>query len=255
MPSTMQNSKDKIKWQAVLFWLVVWALTSSAIGNSIILVSPIAVLERLLSLFWESSFWLSVISTTVRITSGFIIGVITGTLFAVLAWNFKPVRHLLFPLMQTIKAVPVASFVILALIWFSVQSLAIFISFLIVFPVVYTNMLTGIENIDKELLEMSKLFQVPFSKRLRYIYFFEVLPYFRAATSVTIGLSWKSGVAAEVIGISTNTIGGNLLNAKIYFDTAGIFAWTLTVVILSIFFEKLFILCLDKITVYAGRST
>ena len=115
------------------------------------------------------------------------------------------------------------------------------ISFLMVFPVIYTNVLDGISQTDRGLLEMAEVFGIPFGRRLRTIYVSQVLPYFRTGCSLALGLCWKAGVAAEVIGIPQNSIGENLYNAKIYLDTPALFAWTLVIICISVLFEKGFL--------------
>ena len=165
-------------------------------------------------------------------------------LAAALRW----VEVLLRPLMLTIKSIPVASFIILALMWLrSAGNLAVFISFLMVLPVVYTNTLAGIRETDARLLEMAAVFRVPPAKRVRYLYVPAALPYFRSACTVGLGLCWKSGVAAEVIGITSGSIGEALYNAKILFSTAELLAWTVVIVLLSLAFERLFLWGLARV--------
>ena len=119
-----------------------------------------------------------------------------------------------------------------------------------VFPPVYRNVLDGIRCTDRKLLEMAQVFRVPFSRRLRGIYLPQVMPYFRAAVSTALGLSWKAGTAAEVIGLCSGTIGEQLYTAKVYFQTADLFAWTAVIVLLSVLFERLFLRGVDEL---AGR--
>ena len=155
--------------------------------------------------------------------------------------------------MQTVKAVPVASFIILVLIWVSPENLSVIISFLMVFPVIYTNVRDGIRSMDPRLAEMAEVFEIPVLLRVRYIYASQVLPFFRAGCSLALGLCWKSGIAAEVIGLPENTIGENLYNAKIYLNTPDLFAWTLVIVAVSVLFEKVFLKLIDLAAKRTGR--
>ena len=122
-----------------------------------------------------------------------------------------------------------------------------------VLPIIYTNVLDGIGAVDKNLLEMAEVFQVPAGRRLRYIYISQVLPFYRSGCSIALGLCWKSGIAAEVIGIPDHSIGEHLYNAKVYLDTPDLFAWTLVIVLISIAFEKLFLTVLDAAVRYTER--
>lgn len=228
----------RIRAWAVVLWLLVWQLGSMAISNQILLVSPLAVFVRLFSLVQTGEFWSSIAFSLLRIAGGFFLGVFIGILLAALSSRFVRVRELIDPLMLTIKTVPVASFIILALIWFSSRSLSVLISFLMVLPVIYHNVLMGIQSMDPHLDEMAQVFRIPPGRKLRYLSIPQILPFFYAGASIALGLSWKAGVAAEVIGVPSGSIGAHLQQAKIYLDTPDMFAWTLVIVAVSVLFEK-----------------
>lgn len=175
---------------------------------------------------------------------GFLLGTSVGCLLAALASRFAVAEVLLMPYMAAVKSVPVASFVIIALIWLSSSQLSVFITFLIVLPVIYSNILKGLQSTDRKMLEMADAFGVPVIRRLIYIRLPQIKPYLMSASSVAMGLAWKSGVAAEIICIPDGSIGESLYFAKVYLNTPELFAWTLTIVILSVGFEKLFCLLL-----------
>lgn len=253
MISTMQDNKqftlnNKIeKVLAVAAALLLWQLAAVIIGEEILLVSPIKVISRLSQLVFEAEFWGAVLFSFKRITLGFIIAVASGIVLAVLAYRYRIIEILLWPYMAVIKAVPVASFIILCLIWLTSESLPIFISFLIVLPVIYTNMLSGFKNTEKEMLQMAEIFRLSFGKKLVYIYLPKLKPYFISALSISLGLAWKSGVAAEIIGIPDGSMGEMLYQAKLYLATADLFSWTVTIVVISILFEKVILLAVNKI--------
>ncbi len=252
----MQYNKgnSKIKIWAVLFWLVVWQITAMIIDQEIFLVSPGSVFVRLFELILTGDFWRSVRNSFLRIVSGFAIGLFSGVILAILASKIKLLKDLLAPFIMTIKSIPVASFVILSLFWFSSQDLGIFISFLVVLPVVYINMLEGISTADAKLLEMARVFGVSGVKKIRYIYIFEVYPFFHSALSVALGLCWKSGIAGEVIGIPDNSIGEHLFMSKSFFDIASLFAWTVVIIIISVAFEKAVLFLLTQIKKQLERA-
>ena len=183
-----------------------------------------------------------------RILLGFGLGVLSSAVLAVAAEKWEWVDALLTPVMQLVKATPVASFIILALVWVSGSSLSVLISFLMVLPVLYGAVRTGIRSADPQLLEMAKVFRLPFARRLRAVWLPAVLPAFRQGCSVALGICWKSGVAAEVIGLPDGSIGDALYRAKITLSTGELFAWTFVIILLSAGFEKLFLLLLDRVT-------
>ena len=225
----------------MLLALLVWQLAAASLSSSLLLVSPLRVLERLCGLVRETQFYAAVGFSFVRIVAGFLLGLGCGTLLAVAASRWHLAEVLLWPYVTVIKTTPVASFIILCLIWLDSSSLPVFISFLMVLPIVYANMLEGIRQTDQKLLEMAKLFRVGAGRRLLYIYLPQLRPYLITACSVALGLSWKAGIAAEVIGIPDGSIGERLYEAKVYLNSADLFAWTVVIIAVSIAFEKLFL--------------
>ena len=224
------KGRRTIRAWAVIFWLLLWQAGAMAINQRIILVSPLRVLARLAELAPTLEFWGAIGYSMVRITAGFLLGAAAGTLLAALSARFRPV----------------ASFIILALILFSSRNLAVLISFLIVLPVLYANILGGIRAADRQLLEMARVFCIPAARRIRYVYLPQVFPYFRSACGSALGLCWKSGIAAEVIGMPDGSIGEQLQQAKIYLNTPDLFAWTLVIVLVSLAFEKVFLALLKR---------
>ena len=247
----MKQTQGLRLW-AVLFWLCVWQLGSMALGSELLLVSPLRVLQRLGQLAMTEPFWQSVSFSLMHIAGGFLLSMCAGVVLAALSARFRAVRELLAPLVAVVKAVPVVSFIILALVWLDSRSLSCFIAFLMVFPPVYLGVLEGIRQTDGRLLEMVKVFRVPLGRQVRGIYLPAVLPHFRTAVSLGLGLCWKAGIAAEVIGLPGGSLGERLYSAKVYFQTPDLFAWTAVIVAVSVVFEKLFLALVDALAGKAG---
>lgn len=231
---------------AVVLALAVWQIAAIAVNQPILFASPVSVIKRLCSLVTENDFWQTVMFSFTRIAGGFLIALIVGIILGVTAGRFKTVETLLWPYMITIKSVPVASFIVLSLIWLTSGKLSVFISFLMVLPVVYTNILQGIRSTDKKLIQMADVFKINTKRRFLYIWLPQIKPFLLSACSVTLGLAWKAGIAAEVIGISSGSIGEKLYYSKVYIDTADLFSWTVVIVVLSITFEKIFLWILER---------
>ena len=232
---------------AVLVWLAVWQLAAWWVDAPILLASPVAALKRLSQLAFEAAFWRAVGFSLGRILLGFALSALLGVLLAAAAYRLRRVRELLMPLVAAVKAVPVASFVILVLLWVSSRDLSVVISLLIGFPVVYANALAGLDSTDPGLIEMARVFRVPFRRQLGTVYLSQLAPFLRSGLSLAIGLCWTSGVAAEVIGIPAGSIGEKLYKAKVYLETPDLFCWTVVVVALSIGCEKLLALLMDAV--------
>lgn len=225
---------------ATLAALTVWEIAAVAVGERILLASPIAVGTRLLTLVFESGFLGAIWFSFRRIVGGFFLGLLVGVLLAVAAGRLGVVEILLRPIMATAKSVPVASFIVIALIWLSSSELSVFISFLIVLPVVYSNVLGGIRSIPRKLSIMADIYHMPWHRRFLYIWLPGVRPYIISAAASSLGMSWKAGVAAEVIGLPEGSLGEALYDAKIYFNTTDLLAWTVVIVAVSVIFEKIF---------------
>ncbi len=223
----------------IMGWLLVWQVVSSLVGNKILLVGPIEALGALLGRLAEFSFWQACLGSVLRISLGFLLGLVLGIFWAIVSYRFPVVEDILSPVMTLLKAVPVASFVVLFLIWWSSAYLATVISFCITLPNLYINTLEGMKSTDKKLLEMAKVFKIAKMDSFLYVYRPALKPFWDSAIALAAGMSWKSGVAAEVIGLPTNAIGEQLYMSKIYLDTAGVLAWTVVVILLSVGFERL----------------
>ena len=164
-----------------------------------------------------------------------LLGILTGAL----SCRFRIVGEFLEPPIQFMKSIPVASFVILALIWTGSKNLSILISFLVAYPILHINTVSGLKSTDPKLLEMAQVFRVPSHKKVFYLYRPALSPYLISACKSALGMAFKSGIAAEVIGVPDFSIGANLYEAKIYLDTASLFAWTLAIILIASCFEKI----------------
>ena len=243
---TTSTTRDKntrlspaLRLGAVAVWLLLWQLASMAVGLPLLLPSPFAVLLRLGQLCTGADFWLTVASSLLRILLGFLLGVLFGTALAGLCWRFRLIDVLARPLLGVLKSTPVASFIILALVWVKTTWLATVISFIMVLPLIYANVREGIDSADRQLLEMAQVFRLSRRKTFRYCYLPAILPFFLSAISSALGFAWKSGIAAEVLGRPARAIGSQIYDSKIYLETPDLFAWTLVVILLSVLLERL----------------
>ncbi len=237
--TTTSASKNGVRLWAVGLWLAVWQLVGMRVGQEFLLATPFAALESLAQLALQPDFWGTIAFSLLRIAAGFLLAAVLAVVLGVPAAGRPWVNDLLSPLLSAVKATPVASFIIVALIWVPSRNLSVLISFLMVFPVLYLCIRDAVAQLSGELREMAEIFRVPTGKRIRFLYLPEILPRFRAAASAALGLCWKAGVAAEVIGIPDGSLGERLYEAKIYLNTPELFAWTAVIVAVSVAMEKL----------------
>lgn len=237
--SFMNNARVR-KLLSVLLALAVWQIAAAAVGSDMLLASPVMVLARLVLLWREPGFFSSVFFSFFRITAGFLLAFFAGIVLGFAAGKHGAVETLLWPWVVTGKTVPIASFIILCLIWMDHSGLTVLIAFLIAFPVVYSNVLQGLRSTDKKKKELAALYRVPWTRRLLYIDLPAIKPYLLSASSVAVGMAWKAGVAAEVIGMVDGSVGDMLYQAKVYFRNADLLAWTVVIILVSVLSEKLF---------------
>lgn len=226
-----KDMKRKLRFPAVLaFWLVLWLAAAAAVSNPILFAGPAEVAGALLAQAREPSFWRTLAFSFGRILAGFLAAALIGLLSGAVSFCCPLIRRLLSPAILFLQSVPVASFVILALVWAGSANLSVIISFMVALPLIYQASLSGLSQTDPKLLEMCRVFRVGRLRRVRAVWLPALMPWLSGAAGSALGLAVKSGVAAEVIGVPDHSIGSRLYTAKIYLSTADLFAWTLIII-------------------------
>lgn len=236
---------------AIAFWIIIWEVASRWIDKEVLLASPWKVCLTMLQLIQSNRFWQTIAFSSLRIIIGFLLAVIAGIVCAALSYRSRLFEELVSPLMKVIKATPVASFIILALIWIHSRNLSVLITFLMVLPMIYANILQGLRATDQKLLEMAFIYRIGWWRSVKAIYIPAVLPFFLSAVSVGLGFGFKAGIAAEVIGIPTMSIGERLYEAKLYLMTKELLAWSIIIILISVIFEKA-VMSLIQLIQYSG---
>jgi NitT/TauT family transport system permease protein len=231
----------------VLFWIAIWYLLSFVhaliynmdIANNLLLPYPHQVIVKLFKLLFTKSFYISTAASLIRIVISTLLAVAVGVLSAIICSKFDFLNDLLKPLLATIKSVPVTVFVfILYLLILDFTSMLI--TFLMVFPIVFSNVYEGLKSIDKDLLEVCNLYKLPLKKRFKALYLPTVMPYFVSALTSAVGLAWKAGIAAEALCPPDNSMGLHISFAKQNIENDELFAWALTLVAVNLLFELFF---------------
>lgn len=221
------------------FWLAVWQGVSMLVSQELLIPAPLSVAKTLCQNLLTASFWQAVGMSFMRIFTGFFGALVMGTLLAVVTTRFALVRSLLAPILHIIKAAPVASFIILALVWIPTGFLPAGICFLMVLPIVWNNMEQGIRAIDPHLMQMAQVFRFSKTKTLLRVQIPSLVPYFFTALTTGLGFAFKSGIAAEVICQPQFSVGKELYFSKVYLETPSVFMWTVVVIVISVVLERL----------------
>lgn len=231
----------------VLIWIVIWQVASLVVNNNILLSGPVETFKALITLGSEPFFYLSVGMTAAKILLGFIIGMTLGVVLAVLSYKIGIVREFFSPFVSVIKSIPVVSFIIIALIWAGSSFVTIIVSAIITFPIFYKNILEGLLVTDPKMLELASVYQMKPSKRFQYIYLPSVSSHIKSAISLAIGMAFRGGITAEVVGQPLRSIGNGLYRSKINLATSDMLAWTFVAVLSAFIIEKLISFIVKKV--------
>ena len=221
------------------FWIGVWWLAALAVGLPKLFPGPIETAQALFRLSRTAVFWRSVGMTLLRVALGYLGAVAAGILLAAGCYRVRGLDTLLSPLRTVVKATPVSSFILLVWLWLRRGSVPVFISFLMVLPIIWTGVQEALKAVDGDLKEMTAMYRFSRFRKLRYLYAPSVRPALTAACMTGLGFAWKSGIAAEVIALTPDSVGKHLSDAKNYLEYPDLFAWTLTVIVLSMTLEGL----------------
>ncbi|MDR3053659.1 MAG: ATP-binding cassette domain-containing protein [Coriobacteriales bacterium] len=238
MISITTARKLLFKTGVILFWLLVWQLVALLVDNAILLSGPLDTLLALAADAVTVGFWQSIGFSLLRIVLGFLLALSLGTLVALATLRLPHLATVLALPINFIKSTPVVCIIVLLLIWMGSGWLSVAIVALVVFPPAYFTMREEAANVDLRLKQMLAVFSVSWWRRFVTLYWPSALPFLRSSAQVSVGMAWKSGIAAEMIGIAHLSIGEAIYLSKVQLDSAQLFAWTITIVLLSLLCEK-----------------
>ncbi len=226
---------------SIVFWILLWHIAATATNKDLLFKIPLPIdtLREFINCVKLPSFWLSCGNSLWHIVAGFLSAVVLGLVCGLLSGSSTVFKAVTSPVARLIRSVPVAAFIILAWLWIPSSAIPSFIAFLMVFPIVWTQVETGLLSVDNRLVEMATVMGMDKKGIVKNIKVPAVLPSFRAACITGLGYAWKSGVAAEVICNPTGSIGAMLSHAKSNIEYARVFALVLTIVILSLILENI----------------
>ena len=221
-----------------LFWVSLWWIAALLVNDNYFLPSPKDTVLALFGLLGKKSFYKVVFSSFLRVLAGLVSGTVVGTALAFLCHKFKAVRSLVSPIISVIKAMPVATFILLVLYTIRGYYLIIFIGFIMVMPIIYQNVLSGLDAVDKNLMEICRVYGFNFVKKLRLLTFPSIKSYLFPAIITSVGLAFKSQIAAEIIAYTKDSIGQYIYDANYTgTNTDVVLAWAVVIVSFSIGLE------------------
>ena len=238
----MTNSSTKNRFitaLSILAMLLTWYVLALLIGKEYILPTPAQTGRSLLMIMQSEDFWPAVLATVGRGLLGFLVSLGLGIMLGMAAGFSRVVSWLLRPWVTVMRSTPVMSIIILAIIWFESNLVPVFVTILMLFPIIFGNVVAGIRNVNPELLEMARMYKVKPLRIIGELFFPSILPYLLAGAATAMGIAWKVIIAAEILSQPHRAVGTDLMIAKFNFATAQVLAWTVVVIIISFVFEYL----------------
>ena len=223
---------------SIIVMLAIWEVAAIRINSEQIMPGPWATLSATLKLFAEKDFLLVVGNTLFRGLIGFAIALILGIGLGIWAGINEKFEAFLKPWIVVMRSIPVVAFILLALIWFKSGSVPVFIGILTMFPMICTNVIEGIRNVDGKLVEMAKFYQISDKRIIREVYVPAIAPFVVSGISSAFGIGWRAIVIGEVLSQPKFGIGSRMHAAQSFLNVDVLIAWTLIAILISFLFEK-----------------
>ena len=238
---------------ALLCWWMIWWIASMRVNVSFIFPSPYEAVKELFVLIPQKEFIIAVLGSLKRMLLGLFLGIMIGTAGATLGYFFFPIKVFLAPLIKITRSTPVASIILICVLFLKSNVTPIFIAILTVMPIVYENVLMGLNKTDAGLSEAADAYGFSPFKKLMLLYAPSALPYFGSACNVSLGLAWKSCISAEVLIVTAKSVGYYVYTSKLYLETERLFAWTIAIVLISVLIEYVAMLISFLLKKHLGR--
>lgn len=221
----------------IIIFILLWFFISLKINSEIVFPNILTIIKKLIEIILEKSFYKDLFLSLIRVFITFILSFLLAIIFGILSGIFSYIRYMLMPIINFIRTIPTIPLILVAIIWFDNNTVPIFVSMLVIFPIMYDAVVNGIINVDKNLIEMSLSYNVSLKNQIISLYIPSIKPYILTAVSQSMGITWKSILAAEIFALPSLGIGSKLYESHLYLDTVSLFAYCLIAVIFNGIFE------------------
>ena len=223
----------------IAFWLILWESLSHLVGIYYVLPSFTQTLAALFNLLLNGEFYLTVFLSLGRIALGLLLGIALGVLLGFLSHFSELAYYITHPILSVIRSTPVASIIILLWFFISKDYIPIAIGLFMVGPIIWQSTYDALHIKNKELSEVAEIFCLSPRKKIKILVLPTLIKYLFPAIVTSSGLAWKAGVAAEIITYTKMSIGFEIAESKNMLEGADMFAWSATVILLSVGIESL----------------
>ena len=222
-----------------LLLILLWYILSLLVHNEFIIPSPNTVMSKMFFDIFSKEFYYIVFTSLFRLLKGLVVSLIFGVPLGLIAGLSQKTSDYLRPLNAIIKSIPNMSYMIILLIWVGSENGVIFVSFFVLFPLIFTNIQSGIEQLDKNLKNALRIYPAPFLVKLKGVYIPQILPYLYSSLKVGFGLGLRVCIMAEVLNQVKVGMGKQIYYARNILDMSAIFSWTIWMIIISILLEMI----------------
>lgn len=220
-----------------LFFIILWQVIAVTTNNDIYIPKLHQVSVALKEIYIEQNFWKAIFSSFYRTIISYVLALVLSMILGILGAVYPFFRYLIQPLNSFAKTVPTMVLVVLLLVWFDKDITPFAVGFAIIFPVLYEGVRNSLMQIDKKLIDMTKIYEVSLIDKIKKIYVPVMKFYFISIFVSTFSLTFKVVITGEVYGQPKFGIGSQIQLEKVNFNVPGIFAWIVIIVFISIVLE------------------
>ncbi len=221
---------------AICLLIAVWEIFAAVVNIELIIPDVKTTFSHLFALLGQKTFYKAVGNTLLRSLISFALAAVFAMALSLLSL-IDAVKKLLSPIIKVMRSIPTMSIILLTVIWLKPSTSPILITFLIIFPIMYSGFFSAITGVDRELIEMSKIYKVPIKNRIFQLYLPQIMPSALDNMQSSISFTVKVIISAEVIAQTRNSMGIMMQLARGYLETAELLAWTLAAIALSYLLE------------------
>ncbi|MEI0447005.1 ABC transporter permease subunit [Brachyspira intermedia] len=233
----MKNKKLIYVILGVIIFISLWYFTALKVNSEIVFPNIPNILKKFAEIISEQSFYKDLSSSLIRVLITFTLSFLLAFIVGISAGIFPPIRYILIPIINFIRTIPTIPLILVAIIWFDNNTVPIFVSMLVIFPIMYDSITNGIINVDQKLIEMSISYNVSLKTQIINLYIPYIKPYIFTGISQSMGITWKSILAAEILALPSFGIGTKLYESHLYLDSVSLFAYCLIAIIFNGIFE------------------
>lgn len=222
---------------SIAIFFILWDVLYKIENHEVIIPSINNTFNEIGNIVSSDNFLEIINATTIRTIIGFVISLVLGFAIGFISGLYKSFEDFMKPYIIFMRSTPSVAIVLLALIYVKSYNVPILVNFLICFPIIYQEVITGVKNSDKSVLELAKVHQISKFTTIRYVYLPSVFSHVISGVLNTISLSFKITISSEILSIPKYGIGSSIYTSKIYLNTAEVFAWIIIVFCICFVFD------------------